>query len=76
MPHQPHPPPLAPLQIPGGSLPRTMDVILRNNAVEQARAGDRMVFTGCLIVAPDVGAMAAPGEKVVMRTGAGLDLLH
>lgn len=46
-----------------------MDVILRNNAVEQARAGDRMVFTGCLIVAPDVGAMAAPGEKVVMRTG-------
>jgi DNA replication licensing factor MCM6 len=46
-----------------------MDVILRNSAVEQARAGDRMVFTGSLIVAPDVGALAAPGEKVIMRPG-------
>jgi len=54
-------------EVPAGSLPRTMDVILRNHAVEQARAGDKMVFNGCLIVVPDVSAISAPGERVVMQ---------
>jgi DNA replicative helicase MCM subunit Mcm2 (Cdc46/Mcm family) len=29
-------------QVPAGSLPRTMDVILRNDIVEAVRAGDKV----------------------------------
>ena len=36
---------------PLGSMPRSIDVIVRDDDnVEKARAGDRMVFTGSLIV--------------------------
>lgn len=48
-------------EIPAGSMPRTLDVILRNELVERARPGDRCVFTGCLIVIPDVAALGLPG---------------
>lgn len=57
------------MQVPAGSLPRTMEVILRNNVVESARAGDEMVFVGTLIVVPDVAAISAPGEKVQTKPG-------
>jgi MCM OB domain len=33
------------LQVPAGSLPRTMDVILRNDIVEAVRAGDKVSCT-------------------------------
>ena len=49
-------------EIPAGSMPRGMDVILRNDTVEQAKAGDRVVFTGTLIVVPDVSKFAKVGE--------------
>ena len=55
--------------MPAGSLPRTMEVILRNNIVESARAGDEMVFVGTLLVVPDVAAITAPGEKVQTKPG-------
>jgi DNA replication licensing factor MCM6 len=42
-----------PDEVPPGCMPRSMDVIVRNENVEKARAGDRMVFTGSLIVVPD-----------------------
>ena len=45
------------LQVPAGSLPRTMEVILRNDQVESVRPGDKACFTGCLIVIPDVAAL-------------------
>ena len=51
-------------QVPAGSLPRTTEVILRHDIVESARAGDKVVFTGNVIVVPDVGAISTPGEKV------------
>lgn len=35
---------------PLGCMPRSIDVIVRDDNVEKARAGDRMVFTGSLIV--------------------------
>ncbi|PNW85268.1 hypothetical protein CHLRE_03g178650v5 [Chlamydomonas reinhardtii] len=54
-------------EVPAGSLPRTMDVIMRHEAVETAKAGDKMVFTGQLVVVPDVGSLAAPGEKVHLK---------
>ncbi|KAK9808207.1 hypothetical protein WJX73_008679 [Symbiochloris irregularis] len=56
-------------EVPAGSLPRTMEVILRNNLVESVRAGDRVTFVGTLIVVPDVAAISAPGEKAEARPG-------
>jgi DNA replication licensing factor MCM6 len=41
-------------EIPPGSMPRCIDVILRNEIVESAKAGDKVVFTGTLLVVPDV----------------------
>ncbi len=46
-----------------------MEVILRNNVVESARAGDEMTFVGTLLVVPDVAAITAPGEKVQTKPG-------
>ena len=48
--------------IPPGSMPRSMDVILRNEMVERCKAGDKCVFTGTLVVLPDGGALARAGE--------------
>ena len=36
-------------EIPPGNMPRSIDVILRNESVEKAKAGDKSVFTGTLI---------------------------
>lgn len=46
-----------------------MEVILRNDIVESARAGDEMTFVGTLLVVPDVAAITAPGEKVQTKPG-------
>ena len=46
-----------------------MDVIMRNDVVESVRAGDKMVFTGSLVVVPDISAVTAPGERVETRFG-------
>jgi len=51
-------------EIPAGSMPRTLDVILRGDIVEKAKAGDKCVFTGTLIVIPDVAQIAAPGRRI------------
>ena len=45
-------------EIPAGSMPRTFEIILRNEIVERAKPGDKCVFTGTLIVIPDVAAMS------------------
>jgi len=42
---------------------RSVEVVLRADAVESVQAGDRYDFTGTLIVVPDVGALALPGAK-------------
>jgi DNA replication licensing factor MCM6 len=49
-------------QIPPGSMPRSMDIILRNEMVEKAKAGDKCVFVGSLVVLPDGSALARSGE--------------
>lgn len=48
--------------IPAGSMPRSVDVILRNEMVERCKAGDSVVFTGSLVVIPDGSALARAGE--------------
>ncbi|KAF4125376.1 DNA replication licensing factor MCM6 [Geosmithia morbida] len=50
-------------EIPTGSMPRTMDVILRGEIVDRAKAGEKCVFTGALIVVPDVSQLGLPGMK-------------
>ncbi|KAJ2927898.1 hypothetical protein H1R20_g9216, partial [Candolleomyces eurysporus] len=48
-------------EIPTGSMPRSLDVILRGEMVERAKAGDKCVFTGTFIVVPDVSQLGLPG---------------
>ncbi|KAL3235288.1 DNA replication licensing factor MCM6 [Nakaseomyces bracarensis] len=50
-------------EIPTGSMPRTLDVILRGDAVDRAKPGDRCQFTGTEIVVPDVTQLGLPGVK-------------
>ncbi|EJD01930.1 mis5 protein [Fomitiporia mediterranea MF3/22] len=50
-----------PSEIPTGSMPRSLDVILRSELVERAKAGDKCVFTGTFVVVPDVSQMGLPG---------------
>ncbi|KAF8640097.1 hypothetical protein AX17_001335 [Amanita inopinata Kibby_2008] len=50
-----------PSEIPTGSMPRSLDVILRGEMVERAKAGDKCVFTGTFIVVPDVSQLGLPG---------------
>ncbi|CAI4062552.1 hypothetical protein SUVZ_07G0560 [Saccharomyces uvarum] len=50
-------------EIPTGSMPRTLDVILRGDSVERAKPGDRCKFTGVEIVVPDVTQLGLPGVK-------------
>lgn len=50
-------------EIPTGSMPRTLDVILRGETVERAKPGDKCKFTGIEIVIPDVAQLGLPGIK-------------
>ena len=58
-------------EIPPGSMPRSVDVIVRNEMVERAKAGDRCVFVGSLVVVPDGGALARAGEATRLGGGGG-----
>jgi len=49
-------------EIPPGSMPRTVDCYVRGEMVERAKAGDRCVLTGALVVLPDGSALARAGE--------------
>jgi DNA replication licensing factor MCM6 len=45
-----------------------MDVILRGEIVDRAKAGEKCIFTGALIVVPDVSQLGLPGVRpVAMR---------
>ncbi|XP_076354711.1 minichromosome maintenance 6 isoform X1 [Tachypleus tridentatus] len=50
-------------ELPRGSIPRSVEVILRAEAVENAQAGDRCDFTGTLVVVPDISQLATPGVR-------------
>ena len=49
--------------IPAGSMPRSIDIILRGDIVDMAKPGDRSIFTGTLVVVPDIVQLMKPGEK-------------
>ena len=49
-------------EIPTGSMPRTLDVIVRGEIVDRAKAGEKCIFTGTLIVVPDMSQFKVPGQ--------------
>ncbi len=49
-------------------MPRSMDVILRNEMVDEMKPGDTCIFTGSLIVVPEIATLLKPGEKAQMKT--------
>jgi len=51
-------------EIPPGAMPRTIEVVLRNETVERAKPGDKCVFVGTLCVVPEVAQPGAPGANV------------
>ena len=50
-------------ELPRGCIPRSVDIILRAEAVEAAQPGEKCEFVGSLIVVPDVGAINLPGAQ-------------
>lgn len=54
-------------ELPRGSIPRSLEVVLRAEAVETAQAGDRCDFTGTLIVVPDVSQLRTPGTTLSIQ---------
>eukprot|EP00754_Rhynchopus_humris_P043562 Rhum_TRINITY_DN3356_c0_g1::Rhum_TRINITY_DN3356_c0_g1_i1::g.10440::m.10440/K02542/MCM6; DNA replication licensing factor MCM6 len=50
-------------EIPAGSMPRTMDLILRGDCVETVKPGDKLSFVGHLTVLPEVGKMMAVDDR-------------
>eukprot|EP00931_Biecheleriopsis_adriatica_P028891 TRINITY_DN1721_c0_g3_i2.p1 TRINITY_DN1721_c0_g3~~TRINITY_DN1721_c0_g3_i2.p1 ORF type:complete len:845 (+),score=245.30 TRINITY_DN1721_c0_g3_i2:63-2537(+) len=55
-------------EVPAGSMPRTMDVIVRDECTERCKPGDKVTITGSLIVVPDVPTLMNPGElKATVR---------
>ena len=55
-----------------GAMPRTIDIILRNETVERAKPGDKCVFAGTLCVVPEVegkGGMGQTVQAVRVRSG-------
>ena len=54
----------SPNDIPTGSMPRSIDVIIRHEIVETCKPGDKCHFIGQLIAVPDITSLYKPGEKV------------
>ncbi|XP_044074932.1 DNA replication licensing factor MCM6 [Siniperca chuatsi] len=55
-------------ELPRGSIPRSLEIVLRAEAVETAQAGDRCDLTGTLIVVPDVSQLSTPGVRAETST--------
>ncbi|KAI3633767.1 hypothetical protein MIR68_008099 [Amoeboaphelidium protococcarum] len=51
-------------EIPPGSMPRSMDVIVRHEMCEVAKPGDKCFFTGYLCALPDVSQILMAGRHI------------
>jgi len=49
-------------EVPAGSMPRSMDVIVRDEMTERCKPGDKVLVTGCLIVVPEVPSLMSPSD--------------
>lgn len=57
-----------PTKIPPGAMPRSIDVILRNEFTERGQPGDICEIIGYLCVLPEISSMLKPGEKTQLTT--------
>lgn len=57
-----------PTKIPPGAMPRSIDVILRNEFTERGQPGDICEIIGYLCVQPELSSMLKPGEKTQLTT--------
>jgi len=57
-----------PDEIPAGSLPRSLDCMVRDEMVERVKAGDQVLLVGTLAVAPDSSGLARSGNAPVATT--------
>ena len=55
-------------ELPRGTIPRSLEVVLRGEMVDVAQAGDKCDFTGTLIVVPDVAQLRTGGARVETAT--------
>lgn len=46
-----------------GGMPKSIEVILRNDLCDTAQPGDNCTFTGMLCVVPEIASMLRPGER-------------
>ena len=46
-------------------MPRSIDVILRGEIVDMPKPGDKAIFTGRLVVVPDVVQLRKPGDRTM-----------
>mmetsp|Transcript_15034 Transcript_15034/g.35218 ORF Transcript_15034/g.35218 Transcript_15034/m.35218 type:complete len:830 (+) Transcript_15034:71-2560(+) len=49
-------------EVPAGSMPRSVDVIVRDECCDRCKPGDKVLITGSLIVVPDVPTLMSPAE--------------
>ncbi|MEM1629060.1 MAG: minichromosome maintenance protein MCM [Desulfurococcaceae archaeon] len=54
-----------PEEIPGGQIPRSIDVVLTSDLVDIARPGDRVVVTGILKITPISSSIDRKGGKTI-----------
>ncbi|KAJ3069042.1 MCM DNA helicase complex subunit mcm6, partial [Rhizoclosmatium hyalinum] len=63
-------------EVPSGAMPRSIEVIVRNEVVEKAKAGDSVIIYGTPIVVPDIGQLigskAEGSRDVAPNRGEGL----
>ena len=49
-------------------MPRSIDVIIRNEMVDKVRPGEKVLIVGMLAVVPDLYSLLKPGEKTEIST--------
>ena len=49
-------------------MPRSIDVVLRNENTEKGQPGDICKFIGYLCVMPDISSMMRPGQRTIVNT--------
>ncbi|KAH0794860.1 DNA replication licensing factor mcm6 [Histomonas meleagridis] len=61
-----------PSEVPSGSMPRTIEVILRNDLVETTKPGDRCVFVGTPVAVPEIPRRSI-GERLQLQKPGGFE---
>ena len=44
-------------------MPRSIDIVLRNEITDKVKPGDKCLFNGQLVVVPEIITLLKPGER-------------